>query len=147
MFQLIQPSGYFQRALFFSPKSLCLFAQCAHWTQSGPHRSTRDWRPGLGLEIHMQGLWQEPPGKRMIDSLTLVQAREEHLKPGYSLHGEACPCLPTMRHWACYREMGCVMYTVRGVTIQQHKARPSWRRKWASIMWTMRSKTLKLQNL
>lgn len=67
MFQLIQPSGYFQRTLFFSPKSLCLFAQCAHWTQSGPHRSTRDWRPGLGLEIHMQGLWQEPPGKRMID--------------------------------------------------------------------------------
>lgn len=67
MFQLTQPSGYFQRTLFFSPKSLCLFAQCAHWTQSGPHRSTRDWRPGLGLEIHMQGLWQEPPGKRMID--------------------------------------------------------------------------------
>lgn len=42
---------------------------------------------------------------------------------------------------------GVCMYTVRRVTIQQHKAQPSWRRKWASIMRTMRSETFKLQNL
>lgn len=111
MFQLTQPSGYFKRTLFFSPKSLCLFCPVrtldtlwATQVRLGLGAWAWPWDSHAGTlnKSHQENRWQ-------MYSLTLVQAWEEHLKPGYSLHGEACcPCLPTMRHWARCREIGCV---------------------------------------
>lgn len=60
---------------------------------------------------HQEHRWQ-------MYSMTLVQAREECLRPGYSLHEEARPGL----HSGHTAENRACMYTVGGVTIQGHKA-------------------------
>lgn len=71
------------------------------------------WGARLSLEIHMQGLLQEQPGKQVTDvQHDLVQAAEERLRPGYSLPGEAQPWLNLRRLWAYCRKrravfMGC----------------------------------------
>lgn len=97
MFQLTQPSGYFQRTLVFQPQVTVLYlcsTRAGHTHSLGHRHPLALGEPGSALTFtcshsyksHQESSWQ-------MCSMTPAQTQEEHLRPGHSLHGEALPRL------------------------------------------------------
>lgn len=134
MFQLTQPAGYFQRTLLSSPKSLCCVC-VVHVLDTLGHICSFGLG-GLGIALrfkcrhsyknHQESSWH-------ICSMTLVQTRKGHLRPGYSLQGEARPWL--LKHWTCCRKCGVCTWCVRWPSNRSRYIVPEDE---VGIMWTTR---------
>lgn len=107
-------------------------------THSVGHVSTWAWVAGLGLEIHMHRLLQEPPRTQMTD----VQHHTCSSTGGVSKTWEACPGLPMTRHWAGCKEQGMYVHDMWGY--QPTAQGTAFLEVKPGIMRTTHSETLKL---
>ena len=129
MFQLTQPSGYFQRTLFFIPKSLYgVFLVHAGHTRVclGLGSQAQPWGSHAGTLTRATrktgdrcAAWPCSSRGGASQTWVLTSWRSSAL-------AEPLEALGTLQ-----KMEGCI-YGVWWVTSQQLKAQPSWRWKWAS---------------